>query len=474
MEGKKISNYEKYFAGLNFPEAPKIVCKPPGPTATKLLEQSEIFEASSPPDPSRPPRARATTVIDAAKGSTIKDVDGNVFIDLYAGISVSNIGHSNPVLLQALKDQAEKIMHTYMHSTPSRIQFQQRLSSIAPCGLKNNIKMLFGVGGGDAVEGAVKLAKFLTNQHTIIAFQGAYHGQGHGALALTSNIWWKKGVSPLMPDVHRVPYAYCYRCPFGKEYPDCDLQCVRYIEAHFKDPHMGLLEPAALIVEPFQGEGGYIVPPDKFLPELRRICTENNVLLIVDEIQTGFGRTGKMFACEYNNVTPDILLLSKAIAGGFPGFSVIATKKDLLEEVERGPYFHIGTFKANAVACAVANANIAYMEKYELPKRSAEMGNYILKELKDLQEESRIIGEVRGKGLFIGVEFVKDKETKEPAEELLPEITMELFQRGVIAISCGHFHNVIRLMPALTITRDLVDKSLEIFSDVIKDAEKKV
>jgi len=463
---------EKYLSKLNFPEAPKIIHKPPGPKARELLKKVKAHEATAPIDPTIPPSP--VTVIDAARGSTVKDVDGNVFIDFYAGISVSNAGHSNPVLLKALKEQADRIMHTYLFHTPPRIMFEEKLSDIAPLGLKNNIKMFFGVGGGDAVEGAVKLAKYLTKQHTIIAFQGAYHGQGHGALALTSNIWWKKGVSPLMPDVYRVPYAYCYRCPFGKEYPNCDLQCVRYIEEHFRDPHMGLLEPAAIIVEPFQGEGGYIVPPDEFLSELQRICRENDILFIVDEIQTGFGRTGKMFACEYSGVTPDILLLSKAIAGGFPGFSVVATKKDLLEEIERGAYFHIGTFKANALACAIANANLDFIEKYNLPQRAMKIGEHIIKELKDLQDESSIIGEVRGRGLFIGVEFVKDKSSKEPAGEIIPAITMDLFQQGAIAISCGHYRNVMRFMPALTITKELVEKFLEMFRDVVKRAEKKI
>lgn len=466
-----MSKLSKELLEQNFPEAPLILHKPPGPKAREILEQAKNYEASAPPDVDKVPRPR--TVIDSAKGSTIKDVDGNVFIDLYAGIAVSNAGHSNPVIINALKNQADKLMHDYMYPSVSRIEFEKRLSNIAPCGLKNNIKMLFGVGGGDAVEGAVKLARAVTKKNTMIAFQGAYHGQGHGALALTSNTWWKRGISSLMPGVYRVPYAYCYRCPFGKEYPDCDLHCIRYIEDHFKDPHMGLLDPAALIVEPLQGEGGYIVPPDEFLPEMRRICTENDILLIVDEIQTGFGRTGRMFACEYGDVTPDILLLSKAIAGGFPGFSVIAAKKECLEEVERGPYFHIGTFKGNALACAVANANIEYLSKHKLHERAVEMGDYMLKELNSLQEDSSIIGDVRGKGLFIGVEFVKDKSTKEPAGELVSSIIMDLFQRGVIVIGCGHFSNVIRLMPALTISKDLVDDSLEIFSKVISDAEKK-
>jgi 4-aminobutyrate aminotransferase len=467
LEWREMSEYE--FSKLNFPEAPLIIVKPPGPRAAELIEKSKNFEPFSPPTQ---PVRRNLTVIEEAKGSTLKDVDGNIFIDMSAGVGVMNVGHANPEVVKALKDQTDKIIHSYVNPTVNRIQLMERLAEISPGTLKNRTRMLFAVGGGDAVEGAVKLAKWVTGQHTMVAFQGAYHGQGAGSLALTSSSFWKRGVSPLMPEVYRVPYAYCYRCAFGKTYPECDLQCVRYIELHFKDPHMGLSEPAGLIVESMQGEGGYIVPPKEFLPELRRICTENKVPLIVDEIQTGFGRTGRMFACEHTNVTPDILVISKAIAGGFPGFAAILSKKEYLENVERGPLFHIGTFRANPLGCAGALANIDFIQKHNLPRRAEQLGEYMLNAIKDLPSESRIVGDVRGKGLFIGVELVKNKETKEPGGDLNDAVIAKMFERGVVLLRCGHFGNVTRFIPALTVTQELIDKTVEIFQDVIKEVER--
>ena len=277
------------FAELSYPEAPKIIVKPPGPKARALLEKQKEVDS----------RAVYYAIViptawESGKGATLKDVDGNTYVDFMAGISVLNVGHSNPQVVEAVKRQLDKLTHALDIPTPERIRLIEKLVEIAPAGLKGNSKVLFGgPSGSDAVEGALKVAKFNTKHHAILAFHGAYHGMTSGALSVTSKRSFRTGNLPLLPDIHFAPYAYCYRCAFGREYPECDMQCTRYIEYLFNDPESGLTDPAAIIVEPIQGEGGFITPPDGFLKELRRICDENKILLIVDEIQSGFGRAGR-------------------------------------------------------------------------------------------------------------------------------------------------------------------------------------
>jgi diaminobutyrate-2-oxoglutarate transaminase len=290
-----------------------------------------------------------------------------------------------------------------------------------------------------------------------------------GALSVTSKKAFKSGYLPLFPDIHFAPYAYCYRCAFGKEYPDCDMQCVRYIEYLFGDPESGLADPAAIIVEPIQGEGGFIVPPEGYLKELRRICDENRVLLIVDEIQAGFGRTGKMFACEHESVTPDIMPIAKAVGGiGLPlSGCVIRREFDSWE-----PGGHLGTFRGNVLGCVAGLAAINFTEERGLVERSAREGAHMLKRLKELAQECKTIGDVRGRGLMVAAEFVEDKKTKKPAIELVKKIHIKCFERGVIAWKAGHWPNVIRFLPPLVITHEHLDRGLDIFSECVKEAER--
>jgi 4-aminobutyrate aminotransferase/(S)-3-amino-2-methylpropionate transaminase len=250
------------------------------------------------------------------------------------------------------------------------------------------------------------------------------------------------------------------------------MACVHYIEDCFKDTHSGLDKPAALIVEAIQGEGGYIVPPDEFLRQLRRICTENDVLLIVDEIQTGMGRTGKMFAVEHTNVSPDIMTISKSLAGGFP-FSMIISHHKYMDEIDR--LVHGGTFHANSLACAVALATVQFIVEHKLPERAEKLGSYLMGRLKELPQDCSIVGDVRGKGLMVGIELVRDKKTKEPLkEDLTKELKQKMFERGVLVLNCGHWGNVIRLMPALTITRELLDRGVDTLLDTLKEMEHKL
>ena len=455
------------FAELSFPEAPKIIVKPPGPKARALLEKQKEVDSRA---------VYYATVIPTAwetgKGATLKDVDGNTYVDFMAGISVLNVGHSNPYVVEAVKRQLDKLTHALDIPTPERIRLVEKLVEIAPAGLKDNSRVLFGgPSGSDAVEGALKIAKFNTKHHAILAFHGAYHGMTSGALSVTSKRSFRTGNLPLLPDIHFAPYAYCYRCAFEREYPECNMQCTRYIEYLFKDPESGLTDPAAIIVEPIQGEGGFITPPDGYLKELRRICDENKTLLIVDEIQSGFGRTGKMFACEYEGITPDVMPIAKAVGGiGIPLAGCVIKKS--LDTWEPGA--HLGTFRGNVLACVAGYEAIDFTLRKGLVDRSAREGAYMLKRLKDLQQETKTIGEVRGKGLMVAAEFVEDKRTKKPAVELVKKIQLRCLERGVLVWKAGHWPNVIRFLPPLVITRDHIDKGLDVFSEVVKEAEREL
>ena len=455
------------FAELSYPEAPKIIVKPPGPKARALLEKQKEIDS----------RAVYYAIViptawEAGKGATLKDVDGNTYVDFMAGISVLNVGHSNPQVVEAVKRQLDKLTHALDIPTPERIRLIEKLVEIAPAGLKGNSKVLFGgPSGSDAVEGALKVAKFNTKRHAILAFHGAYHGMTSGALSVTSKRSFRTGNLPLLPDIHFTPYAYCYRCAFGKEYPECDMQCTRYIEYLFKDPESGLTDPAAIIVEPIQGEGGFITPPDGYLKELRRICDENKILLIVDEIQSGFGRTGKMFACEYEGITPDVMPIAKAVGGiGIPLAGCVIKKN--LDTWEPGA--HLGTFRGNVLACVAGFEAIDFTLRKGLVERSTREGTHMIKRLKDLQQETKTIGEVRGKGLMVAAEFVEDKRTKKPAVELVKKIQLRCLERGVLVWKAGHWPNVIRFLPPLVITREHIDKGLDVFSEVVKEAEREL
>jgi diaminobutyrate-2-oxoglutarate transaminase len=292
-----------------------------------------------------------------------------------------------------------------------------------------------------------------------------------GALSLTSGSPFKSDFLPLLPEIHFVPYAYCYRCLFHQSPDDCDLLCARFVEHKFEDPHSGTGLPAALIVEAVQGEGGSIVPPDGYLPELRRICDKFDIPLIIDEIQAGFCRTGKMFSFEHSEVVPDIMTMSKALGGlGFP-ISGIAYKERLNTFP---PGKHIGTFRGNLAAYAAGAAAIRFMIESGLADHSKKLGEKILPELKTLERESGLVGEARGKGLMLGVEFVKDKETKEPAPETAARVRTACHQRGLLIEIGGHHFNVARFLPPLVITEKLARKGIEIFAAAVGSVEKSI
>jgi len=389
-----------------------------------------------------------------------------VYIDFFGGAGVLNVGHCNPEVLEAVKEQEKLLIHALDFPTRPRIELMKKLLEIAPGELRNNAKAFFGgPTGSDAVEAAAKLAKYSTGRHGFLAFEGAYHGMTAGALSLSSGKKFKENFVPLLPEIHFAPYAYCYRCAFGNEFPDCGLQCARYVEHLLDDPHSGIVDPAAIMIEAIQGEGGSIVPPDDYLREVRRICNDYSVLLIIDEIQAGLGRTGRMFACEHSNTTPDIMTISKAIGGiGYP-----LCRRDL-DKWTSGA--HIGTFRGQCVAMAAGLAALNFMERNDLPSHAAKLGSHMLERLQVLMDESRYIGDVRGKGLMVGIEFVKDKKTKKPADAVAREVRKQCYMRGLIVELGGHYSNVVRFLPPLVLTEELADKGLHVFNEAVKDTER--
>ena len=451
------------FRQLSFNDAPKIKIQPPGPESLKYLNFQSRHEGSAVSYPKGMPMA-----LRRAKGATVEDVDGNLFIDFFGGAGVLNVGHSNPEVLEAVHEQLENLTHTLDIPCPSRKSLVESLLPVLP----DELSRIFFVAptGSDAVESAIKLAKFNTKRYPIIAFEGSYHGMTAGALSLCSGSSFKEDFLPLLPEVHFIPYAYCYRCSFKREHGKCDLECAEYLDHVLEDPHSGVGKPAAIIIEAVQGEGGSIVPPDQYIPRLRKICDKYEVLMIIDEIQAGFCRTGKMFAFEHTGTVPDIATMSKALGGvGFP-ISCI-TYKEKLNTFPPGK--HIGTFRGNVVAYAAGSAAINFMVKNNLANHALDMGNKILSMLTDLKKESGIIGDARGKGLMLGVEFVRDQSTKEPSHELASEVRKLCHQRGLLIEIGGHYFNVARFLPPLIITEELVKKGFEIFADSVKDVEKK-
>jgi len=455
---------EDYFEKLNFSEAPRVTVAPPGPKARDLLNRQAKVDSQVLTYPAMVPLAP-----DKGLGATLKDVDGNCFIDLSGGVGVLNVGHSHPDITAAIKEQADKLVHGLDFPGEARVQMSEKMAAIAPEGLKNNCKVfLCAPTGTDAVESATKLAKYNSKKPTIIAFEGGWHGVTGAGLATSGKKGIRKDFLPVMPEVYHAPYAYCYRCAFGKTYPSCDLQCARFLEHAIKDPDGSANDPGCVIIEPIQGEGGIVIPPDEYLKEVRRICDEYGLILIMDEIQTGFGRTGSMFACDRLGITPDIVTASKTMGGGLPVASILFKKE--LDTWKPGA--HVGTFRGNSLSCASGLAAINVIEDTGLCERSARLGASALERLKAIADKSRFIGDVRGKGLFIGMEFVHDKKTKAPAPELLQKTVSKCFQEGVMLWKSGRWNNVGRMMPALVITEGLLDTAIDIFEEAYYAIEK--
>ncbi|RLE72153.1 MAG: acetyl ornithine aminotransferase family protein [Thermoprotei archaeon] len=440
---------------------PKIVVPPPGPKALAAIEKDQKY---------LPPYNRPfyyPIVVESARDCIVRDVDGNEYIDFNSGLVVCNVGHSHPKLVEAVEKQLRKLIH-YSYTDfyyPYTADLAEKLTEIVPGNFPK--KVFFSNSGAESIEAAIKVAKWHTRKPQFIAFIGAFHGRTMGAISFTaSKPVQRKYFFPLMPGVTHVPYPYCYRCPFRLEYPDCGYWCVDFIEEEVLEKFVPPEEVAAVLIETIQGEGGYVVPPPEYHQRLKKLCEKHGILFIADEVQSGMGRTGRWFAIEHWGVAPDIVCMAKGIAGGVPLGATVA-RADVMDW-EAGA--HCTTFGGNPVSCVAAMAVIDIIREENLLENAQKQGEYIMKFFNDLKEEVELIGDVRGKGLMIGIELVKDRETKEPAEKEVKEVITRSWKRGVVVITCGD--STIRIAPPLTITRELVDTALEIISGVLREVDR--
>jgi diaminobutyrate-2-oxoglutarate transaminase len=452
---------EQELAKLSLEGAPQIKVTPPGPKSQEILTYQSEHESSVVSYPKGMPMA-----LKRGKGATLEDVDGNVYIDMFGGAGVMAVGHGHPDVLEAAHKQIDDVTHTLDIPSETRQKMVELLGTLLP--KKLNRVFFGGPTGSDAVEQAFKLARYTTGRWNILAFEGAYHGMTGASLAMTTDSSHRDGLGPLVPGVQFIPFPYKYRNPFGCPDEDVDLQAAENLERVLSDSHSGYSKPAAVILESVQGEGGTIIPTTRFMKRVREICDKHDVLMICDEIQSGLGRTGKMFAFEHFDIVPDIVTMSKALGGvGFP-ISAIAYK----EKLNTWPAGKtIGTFRGNMVAFAAGHAALKWMSENKIPERALELGEKAMKTLKKLEAECSIVGESRGLGLMMAIEMVKDKQTKEPATDYAKMVRKYGHQRGVMIEVGGHHSNVARLLPPLVITEEYLMKGIEILTGVIRDIE---
>ena len=429
-------------------KTPDLKVAPPGVQARSWIERDERTIS--------PSYTRSYgAVIEKGEGCTVWDVDGNAFLDVSAGIAVVATGHCHPAVVEAIQEQAARLIH--MSGTdfyyPSQIRLAEKLTSLFPG--EGPAKAFFGNSGAEAIEAGMKLARYTTGRPRFLAFKGGFHGRTMGALSLTaSKAIQRKGFSPLVEGVTHLTFPDPYR---GGTV-EASLAEMEHVFATIVPPD----EVAALVVEPIQGEGGYVVPPDGWLEAVAEVCRRHGILLFLDEVQSGMGRTGKMFAVEHTSVKPDLVALAKGIASGMP-LGVLLSRGELMRWK---PGAHASTFGGNPVACAASLATIRLLEE-GLMENAADVGGYLTERLRELQEEHPAMGDVRGRGLMVGVELVEDRKTKARAKELRDKVVERCFEKGLLILGCGP--NTIRWAPPLVIDRPTVDQALEIFAETLHE-----
>ena len=427
----------------------------PGPRARAIIERDMRVVS--------PSYTRGYPLVaESAQGAIVQDVDGNRFLDFNAGIAVAAAGHCHPRVVEAIQKQAARLIH--MSGTDfyyeELVALAEKLAEIAPGPVPRRVS--FGNSGAESIEGCIKLARWSTDRDKIIAFFGSFHGRTLGALSLTARKAVQRGgFGPLLPGVVHAPYPNCYRCPFGRQEETCAVECVKHIEDTLLKTIAPARETAAIVVEPVQGEGGYIVPPRKFFDELSRVAHENGILLVCDEVQSGMGRTGKMWASEHFDVVPDILAVAKGIASGMPLGATVA-RADLMTWP---PGAHASTFGGNPVCCAAALATIALLEE-GLVANAARMGAHLQDRLRDWPARFPMVGQVRGLGLMIGIELVRDQATRQRAPELRDRVVELAFERGLLILGAGE--NSVRLCPPLVVTREQCDFAVETLEECLQ------
>lgn len=438
---------------------PSITTSLPGPKARQVLAGDGKYIS--------PSYTRSYPLVaKSGHGLAVTDVDGNKFLDFSAGIAVTSTGHCHPEVVAAIQKQAAELIH--MSGTDfyyeSMVTLAERLSKIAP--MRGPHRVHYGNSGTEAIECALKLARYHTGRENVIAFLGAFHGRTMGALSLTaSKPQQRRRFFPLVPGVTHVPYPNLYRSS-AQDPEEYALNCARFIEEKLFKTTLPAEEVAAIFVEPIQGEGGYVVAPDVFMQELRRICDINGILLVVDEIQSGVGRTGKWWAVEHSGVEPDIVCIAKGIASGMP-LSITMARAGIMDWV---PGSHASTFGGNPISIAAALATLDVIEKEHLLENAAEIGNYMLKRMESWPAKHKLVGDVRGRGLMLGVELVKNKATKEHAGAERDRALQLAFERGILFLGCGP--STIRIAPPLVVTTEQADIAMDVLESAISDVEK--
>lgn len=427
----------------------------PGPKSKALLAEKEQYVANA-------IGIHLPAVVQRAEGVLLTDVDGNTFIDLSGGVGCLNVGHSHPKVVQAIVDQARRFTHTDFSVAPYEpyIRLSQRLCRLAP-GPRPKKALLLN-SGTEAVENAVKIARAVTGRPGLIAFQGAFHGRTYMSLSLTSKVEpYKKNFGPFMPEVYRVPFPDPYRSPG----PDATRVVMRHFDELFAT-HVQADRIAAIVVEPVLGEGGFVVPPMDFFKELRALADRHGILLVVDEIQTGIGRTGRMFAIEHFGIEPDLMTVAKSIAVGLPISAVVAVR-DIIDVLPEGSLG--GTYVGNPVACVAALAVLDIMEEEHLTNRAVTLGARMLERFRRLQARSSLVGDVRGLGAMVAIELVRDRTTKDPAARETAEIIRRAMARGVLILRAGIYSNVIRILTPLIISDAQLDQALDVLDECVME-----
>ncbi len=436
---------------------PKIVTQIPGPKAENLLN---LQKKNLPLGLAQ----RVKTYAEKGEGVFLKDVDGNIFLDFAGGMGVLNIGHSHPEVLGAIENQIQRFLHTNINIVPYEpyIRLAEKLNTISP--IVGETKTFFLNSGAEAVENAVKIARYFTKRQEIVVFTGAFHGRTLLGMSLTSRpVPYKVGFGPMAPGIHRLEYPYCYRCPHGHERDSCNLHCVKRIRDFFLE-NVAPEETAAIKFLPLQGEGVFVVPPKEYVVELRKVCDEFGIVLIADEIQTGFCRSGKMFAFEHFPVSPDIITLAKSMGAGIP-ISAIVGKSDIMDSVPNNSIG--GTFGGNPIATAAGVKVLEIMERDNYALKAEQMGKLIEKKSQELMSKFECIGDIRGKGCMRALEFVKNKKTKDPFP--VAAITNKCIEKGLLVASCAIRGNVIRLLMPLVITEEQLGLGFDILEKSIAE-----
>jgi 4-aminobutyrate aminotransferase/(S)-3-amino-2-methylpropionate transaminase len=443
---------------MDIPQERKLVTEVPGPRSREWFARREKAVAKG--------VANIHPIVTArASGAIVEDVDGNRLIDFATGIAVLNVGHTAPDVVAAVQRQAELDTHTCFHVTANEpyIELAERLNALAPGDVEK--RTMFANSGAEAVENAVKIARKATGRQAIVTFDHAFHGRTLLAMSLTAKVMpYKQGMGPFAPEIYRLPFAYAYRWPSGPEH------CAEEALAYAKDEihkHIGEENVAAVILEPIQGEGGFIVPAPGFVEGLAEFCAEHGILFIADEIQSGMGRAGRWFAIEDEDVVPDLVTSAKSLGGGMP-LSAVTGRADVMDAVHVGGLG--GTYGGNPVAAAAALAVLSLIERDGLLDRARTVGDTVMGRFREMQAKHDVIGEVRGRGAMCAVELVRDRATKEPADAESAAIVKGCLEKGLIVLSAGTYGNVVRLLPPLMIDEGLLAEGLDIFEDAVAAA----